>query len=218
MATCEPSGGTLPGSKWLSSSAAITKCISFSSRGARRAHQWRARPAKTASCELATKSRATISRGCCVAKGDAIPDDHHVLLHVPPSKIEQDGRINGAAFKRREDEAGLSVEWREALGNDPVADQLQAIRAAFRRQLRPSHRFAELPVGVTREHVRVHAAALSMAVDLAFEHEPREAGDGRPADPFHSEIFGTPENAHLQATAIGDLIAECISERYPAVV
>jgi hypothetical protein len=137
---------------------------------------------------------------------------------VPRSKIEQDGRVNGAAFKRRENEGGLSVEWREANGDGPVADQLQAVRAAFRRQVARSHRFTELPVGVTRERVRDGAAALGMPVDLRFEHEPLEAADGRPEDPFHSEIFGTPEHGHLRATAIGDLIAECISELYPAVV
>jgi hypothetical protein len=153
-----------------------------------------------------------------VAKGEAIPDGHHVLRHVPRSKIEQDGQVNGAAFVRRENEDGLSVEWREAAGDGPVADQLQAIRAAFRRQLARSHRFAELPVGVTRERVRELAAALGMAVDLRFEHEPLEAADGKPEDPFHSEIFGTPEHGHLMATAIGDLIAKCISEQYPAVV
>jgi hypothetical protein len=56
-----------------------------------------------------------------------------------------------------------------------------------------------------------------MTVELRFEHEPLEAADGRPEDPFHGEIFGTPEYGHLRATAIGDLIAECITERYPAV-
>jgi hypothetical protein len=153
-----------------------------------------------------------------VAKGEAIPDGHHVLRHVPGSKIEQDARINGGAFIRRENEDGLSVEWREAAGDGPVADQIQAIRTAFRRQATRTHCFAEVPVGVTREHVREQATALGMAVDLRFEHEPREAADGRPEQPFHSAIFGTPEFGHLRATAVGDLIAECISERSPVVV
>jgi hypothetical protein len=153
-----------------------------------------------------------------LAKGDAIPDDHHVLRHVLPSKIEQDGRINGAAFVRREDEHGLSVEWRQARGDGPVADQLHAIRSTIRRQLKPSHRLAELPVGLTRERVREQAAALGIEqVELRFEHEPLEAADGKPEDPFHSEIFGTPEFGHLRATAIGDLMAEHISAVYPAV-
>ena len=152
-----------------------------------------------------------------MAKGDAIPDDHHVVRHVPKSKIEKDGGVNGAAFVRRPNEDGLSVEWREATGDAPVGDQLQAIRAVIRRQLTPSHRFAELPVGATRERVREGAAALGMAVNLRFEHEPLEAADGKAEDPFHSEIFGAPEYEHLKATAIGDLIAECITEQYPAI-
>jgi hypothetical protein len=151
-----------------------------------------------------------------VAKGETIPDDQHVLRHVPGSKIEQDGRINGAAFERRPHEEGLSVEWREASGDGPVQDQLRAIRDAFRRQVARSHRFAELPIGVTREHVREGATALGMTMNMRFEHEPLEAADGKPPDPYHSEIFGTPEYGHLLATAIGDLIAECVSARYPA--
>lgn len=143
-----------------------------------------------------------------------IPDDNHVVRHVPGSKIEQDGHVNGAAFIRRENENGLSVEWRQAAGDGPVADQLQAIRAAFRRQVKPSHRFAELPVGTTRERVREGAEALGMPMDLRFEHEPLEAAGDIPEDPFHSEIFGAPEFGHLKATAIGDLIAQCVSEQY----
>jgi hypothetical protein len=153
-----------------------------------------------------------------VAKGDAIPDHQHVVRHVPKSKLDQQGEVSGAAFVRRSNEDGLSVEWREAVGDAPVEDQLQAIRAVIRRQLGPSHRFAELPVGVTTEYVRDGATALGMTVNLRFEHEPLDALDGRAEEPFHSEIFGTPEFEHLQATAIGDLIADCISEVYPAVV
>jgi hypothetical protein len=153
-----------------------------------------------------------------VAKGDTIPDGHHVLRHVPGSKVEQDGRISGAAFVRRANEDGLSVEWREAAGDGPAPDQVQAIRNAFRRDVKKSHRFAELPVGVTRERVREAAVALGMPVALRFEHDPIEAADGTPEGPFHSGILGTPEFGHLKATAIGDLIAQCISEQYLAIV
>jgi hypothetical protein len=71
---------------------------------------------------------------------------------------------------------------------------------------------------VTTEYVREGARALGMTVDLRFEHEPLDAVEGKAEDPLHSEIFGTPEFDHLQATAIGDLIADCISAVYPAVV
>lgn len=152
-----------------------------------------------------------------MAKGDVIPDEHHVLRHVPGSKIEQDGRVNGAAFVRRPNEEGLSVEWRERAGDTPAA-QVQAIRAVIRRNMRPSHRLAEVPVGVTRTYVREGGAAFGMAVALRFEHEPLAAEGSWLEDAFHSEIFGTPEHEHLQATAIGDLIAECVSQKHPAIV
>ena len=167
--------------------------------------------------ELPKRSSETISRGSCVAKGDAIPDEHHVLRHVPGSKIEQNGRVNGAAFVRRPDVEGLSVEWRERAG-DTLAAQVQAIRGVIRRNMRPSHRLAEVPVGVTRAYVREGAAAFGMAVELQFEHEPLAGQGSWLEDAFHNEIFGTPEHEHLRATAIGDLIAECVSQKYPAIV
>jgi hypothetical protein len=153
-----------------------------------------------------------------VAKGDVIPDEHHVLRHVPGSKIEQDGTVNGAAFTRGENHSGISVAWREAAGGMDIHAQLQAVRAAIRRDMRPTHRLVELPVGATRTRVREQALALNqMAINLRFEHEPLAATADKPEDPFHSEIFGTPEWGHAQATAIGDLIAASISERYPAI-
>jgi hypothetical protein len=152
-----------------------------------------------------------------VAKGDAIPDEHRVLRRVPGSKIEQDGRVSGAAFVRRPDEEGLSVEWRERAGDWP-ATQVQAIRTVIRREMRPSHRLAEVPVGLTRARVRESAVAFGMAVDLRFEHEPLATEGPWPEDVFHSEIFGTPEHEHLLATVIGDLIAECVSEKYLAIL
>jgi hypothetical protein len=147
-----------------------------------------------------------------------IPDTNHVLRHVPGSKIEHDGKVNGAAFIRRPDESGLSVEWRESAGEVPIAHQVDAIRRVIRRTMTASHRLVELNVGATREHVVQAAAALGMVVELTFEHEPLAAAGGRPDDPFHSEIFGTPEHEHLRAAAIGDLIAQCVGEKYLAIV
>ncbi|MDX2290025.1 MAG: hypothetical protein NW217_14550 [Hyphomicrobiaceae bacterium] len=152
-----------------------------------------------------------------MAEGDLIPDDQHVLRHVPGSKIAQDGRIDGSAFVRRLDEAGLSVEWRESAGDPAVADQVARIRRTMRRDMRTSHRLAELPVGPTKSKVHEGAAELGLAMDLTFEHAPLEPDGGWPADPYHSEIFGTPEYDDVLARAIGDILASCVSERYSAV-
>ena len=152
-----------------------------------------------------------------MAEGDPIPDGHHVLRHVPGSKIAQDGRIDGSAFVRRAGEAGLSVEWRESTGEVAVADQVAQILRVIRRDMRPSHRLAELPVGPTKTTVRDGAAALGLALRVAFVHEPLEPDVRWPVDPHHSEIFGTPEHDDVLAKAIGDLLAGCVSERYSAV-
>jgi len=152
-----------------------------------------------------------------MAEGDPIPDEHHVLRHVPVSKIDQAGRIDGSTFVRRPGELGLSVEWRESAGDLAVADQVAKIRRVMRRDMRPSHRLAELPVGSTKTRVRDGAAELGLALKLAFVHEPLAPEGKSPADPHHSEIFGTPAPDDALAKAIGDLIAGCESERYPAV-
>lgn len=155
-----------------------------------------------------------------MALGDHIPREHTVLRHVKGTLIDQ-GKVDGSAFVRRQDpsgnvETGLSVEWLEIAEGDTVALKVEAIRKSFRREVKNSHRFAALPVGVTKDHVEVGAIALGADLSLRFEHEPLLAEDGKPPNPHHSEIFGTQEPDHALAVAIGDLMAEKVSELYHA--
>lgn len=151
-----------------------------------------------------------------MAKGDLIPHDNHVLRHVGKSKVEQDGRVNGAAFMLRSCEEGLSVQWRQAAGDGSVADQLQAILRVLsaRRKVRKTDYLVELPVGQTRARVLESARQLTLEVELRFEHHPIEQDEFGPEDPFHSEIRGIPELEEGVAMALGDIIAECVSSQY----
>jgi hypothetical protein len=150
-----------------------------------------------------------------LAKGDAIPHDDHVLRHVPGTKIDA-GKVQGTAFVRRAGEDGLSIWWRETVGDIPLEDQLKAIRAVIRLGMSSTHRFAELSVGDTREFVKREGAAF--LTELQFEHEPLAAEGEYSEDPFHSEIFGSPADGDPRALGVGLLIAECVMTQYAAVV
>jgi hypothetical protein len=150
-----------------------------------------------------------------------IPDSNHVLRHIPGSKIDQHGKVDGSAFIRRQKpgeppEDGLSVEWREMAGEMPATDQVAIIRGLLRLNVTGTHQLVELEVGQTRNHVKDGAAELGIALELSFKHDPLGAAGQWPADPCHSEIFGTPDPGHEFATAVGDLIAQCVGEKYPA--
>jgi hypothetical protein len=74
-----------------------------------------------------------------------------------------------------------------------------------------------LNVAKTREFVEREAKALqNMVVVLRFEHNPLVATADKPEDPYHSQIIGTPPSDALEATAIGDLIAQCAGAQYGA--
>ena len=71
-------------------------------------------------------------------------------------------------------------------------------------------RLAELNVGNTRTKTRD-------ACDSRFRRHPLPAEGGYPEDPSHCEVTGLPAYGSSQAAVIGDLIAETVTETYPAV-
>ena len=144
-------------------------------------------------------------------KGDSLPDEDRVVRYVPPRRLIDGEVADGSAFYPRPGEAGLSVNWLEALasgGTDPLTE----VRRLSRLRLRKSGRFAELKVG---EVLR----AVSEELDtLQIIHDPLDAAEGFPADPSHSQIVGMPSADTDEALLVGDMIAECVSAMHPAVV
>lgn len=49
-------------------------------------------------------------------KGDTVPDEHHITRLCGGSHVREDGTIAATAFKPRQGEAYLSVNWLEMLG------------------------------------------------------------------------------------------------------
>ena len=72
-------------------------------------------------------------------------------------------------------------------------------------------RLAELNVGNTRAKTRD-------ACDFHFIRHPLLPESGDPEDPSHCEITGLPAYGSSQAAVIGDLIADTVTETYPAVL
>ncbi len=148
-------------------------------------------------------------------KGDDLPLDDHIVRYVKPSMIQENGVADGSDFRLRStrpDEKGLSVNWLEVfeLGK---AHQLSEVRrlCSSRLSLSQNGRFAEMNVGTV---LRVVSEELDT---LRIVHDPLEAEQDYEADPSHSEISGLPPGGSDQAMLVGDLIAECVMNLYPAV-
>ena len=141
-----------------------------------------------------------------------LPDKDHVVRYVKPTHILDDGKLNCSAFQLRKMETGLSVNWLDHFKDRTKSQQLDEIRPLIRLKMSRNGCLAELNVGATREHV-------SQRLDeLRFIHRPLEADDKYEADPSHSEIVGLPLEDPPEAELVGDMIAECVLETYPAVV
>jgi hypothetical protein len=135
--------------------------------------------------------------------GDSIPNPDHVLRHVR-GRFVQGEDIDGSGFQLRENETELSFNWMEHYRNHSPDEQLQLIRQTFPLELRKKDRFAKLNVGSAKQHV-------------AKEHpEGRVINfieDGSEEVPSHCLMTGQPDIDQM----IGDLLAECILEKFPAI-
>ena len=88
-----------------------------------------------------------------------LPDDAHVVRYVKSSWInDENGSIDGEAFRLRPNDSGVSVNWLEWFGNFTKAQQLNEVRRLSRLEMRKSGCLAELNVGATKQHVLKHTA------------------------------------------------------------
>ena len=49
--------------------------------------------------------------------GNNLPDDAQVVRYVKPTSRHEDGSVDGAAFRLRSGDNGLSVNWLECFGD-----------------------------------------------------------------------------------------------------
>lgn len=143
--------------------------------------------------------------------GDDLTDDSQVVRYARPTLVREDGSVGGEAFQLRTEESSLSVNWLECFKEFSKSQQLDEVRRRSRLQMRGNGRLAELQVGHTKQYV--HAELNS----LRFVHQPLAAEEECEADPSHSELVGLPKGDSPEAELVGDLIAECVEDVYPAV-
>ena len=148
--------------------------------------------------------------------GGELPDAAHVVRYVRPSHIREDGDVDGRAFRLREGEAGLSVNWLGYFAGLSKPEQINEVRRFSRLSLSRNGRFAELNVGDVKQAVRAELPELPR---LRFVHDPPAANGAHEADPSHSLVVGLPRPADSRmAAAVGDLIARRVQELHPASV
>jgi len=141
-----------------------------------------------------------------------LPNTAHVVRYVKPTKIFEDGSVDGSEFYLRPHEAGLSVNWIECFGNHITKiQQLNEVRRLSRISMKKSGCLAELNVGETKQHIR------SESINLRFINRPLEATEDYEEDPSHSEIMGLPIGDSAQAALLGQMIAECVKDTHPTV-
>lgn len=143
-------------------------------------------------------------------RGDSLDDEHNTIRYIKPSSFE-DGVIDGSGFPLRQGEKGISVNWLEFFEGSKE-EQIQEIRQFKNRTmtLRKTGCFAELNVGQTRQYLAEEI------LEISFVEDPIEASENHEADPSHSLICGVPSEPDELRMAIQDMIAECITAKYPA--
>ena len=136
---------------------------------------------------------------------DRVPDTDHISRYCGGAQVHEDGHISGTAFRLRESEEYLSVNWLEYLALANRHFQIEEIRRVLGAKLKLGSRarLAVLNAGQLREHV---ASASPDRRMLDILHKPE------PLDPSHAGIFGLPPDDRL----IAELIAEVVQEVYPA--
>lgn len=135
-----------------------------------------------------------------------IPGDNHVVRHVGRDKMLSDGRISGQAFRRKDEEEYMSVNWVEYFGLISHIAAIQKIEQAYLnkgRTVNKSSKFAVINIDRMTECVNKEAH-----ITLHVKHE------GTSPDPSHSGVFNMPK----EDTTIGNLIAQIIDKDaiYPA--
>ena len=134
-------------------------------------------------------------------KGDRVPDSDHIARYCRGSSVESDGTINRMAFRIRNEEGYLSVNWLEFLKKPSREEEIDEIQNVLRKKLTlgSRSRIAVANVGSLIDHIRAERI-------LKVQHEPE------PEDQSHSGIFGYGIDDDL----IELMISEVFQESYPS--
>jgi len=147
--------------------------------------------------------------------GDSLPSADHVLRYVRRKFVDPVlNQIDGNAFLSRPAEhGGPSFNWLEYFDGE-AAERIEAIRRLRRLSYERRGRLARLNVGQTREYLRDRAAR---PVDFIYDPLAEDAERNWLSDRSHAFLSNIPEIDTPEGEAIGDLIAHCVLESWPAL-
>ena len=150
-------------------------------------------------------------------KEDPVPEEDHILRYVGGRHIDQDMEDNpvilgGGFIARPRDGNRPSCNWIECFGGS-LEEQVQQIRDAARIDYGANARLARLNVG----HVIVRVAAdTESSREISIIHDPLDPEDDWIADPSHALMTNVPGQDEPEGELVGDLIANCVLESFPA--
>jgi hypothetical protein len=152
-------------------------------------------------------------------KGDCIVDEDHILRYVGGSHIEtaQDGTpvITGGGFiAKPKDDNKPSYNWLECF-TGALDDQVQKVRDLARVTYGSKGKLVRLNVGRVRCNIAENTDD-NRAITVI--EDPLDAEDDKPADPSHALMTNVPDENDPQGELVGDLIAQCVLNVFPAKI
>lgn len=139
-----------------------------------------------------------------------MPNSDHILRYIRPTDIDN-GVIGGSGFLRRQNESSLSVNWLECFCGD-LNSQVEEVRRRARITYAAKGKLARLNV----ENVCRHVASQSNTCRLRVAKNPLLSENNYEEDPSHALVEGVPSANDPEGEFIGDLIAECLIDSFPA--
>ena len=142
-----------------------------------------------------------------------LPDHDHVAHYVRPSKILDDGSIDGSVFRESAlDDDGISVNWLEYFIDKDKSERLRAVALSIQQDIRYTGRFAEMNVEDVVECINARNCLGSV------KHDPQDARNGHGPDPSHCLIQGLPTQDSEENKRAADAIADCVRAVHPSPV
>ena len=134
-----------------------------------------------------------------------LPNHDHIAHYVKPSKIREDGSIDGSIFRENAlDDDGISVNWLEFFDKEHESERLREVASSIQQETSRNGRFAEMNVG------DVVGCLVARGRWGSVRHDPQEARNGHGPDPSHSLIQGLPTPDSEENKRAADAIADCV--------
>lgn len=150
-------------------------------------------------------------------KGEPVPQEHHILRYVGGRNVDNDMEgipviLGGGFIARPDDDNRPSCNWIEYFDGS-LDEQVGQIRNAARINYGAKARLARLGVGQVIGEVAAHTMDNR---EISVIHDPLDPEGDWIADPSHALMTNIPGEDDPEGELVGDLIANCVLESFPA--